>query len=593
MHLAKRATRFGVLAAPLVRKWRARGLGVLEANAHRGGEGGIGHGCGAATTTHPGPTPQANHDRVQNRGLPPSPKPETHPLHPTRHRPPARRPSRMACSPRRRQPRAARRRPPHALFFIPLLLLALTFSLLPPRLDAFAPLPARPSPPTPATRLYAATLTRTGPRTRRRNLPVNTPTPEVPDDEVEDEQGGGGGGKKWVRVYPIGLGKYGDRDAVFLARRKEVAEDIRLETLPVPLFSSGDVEMLRCAFSSKGTSSSNKAAVLWAARHLAVKDAGLLDNVPWEWVETGQGEAAEAKKAAYNACCFGKGVEGKEGGVFFASPYGLLLDVVGRRLSASVQELLIDEEDSPRGPGITFGPLVVLHETTMQADAGAGAGGGGEQGRGKLVDCLLDEVVGLALELDSPIKMPEDLYEGTAVPTQALQRGADGVLSLVAEKDRDNEGRVRDLMRLMESVKPAWEIGSAAEFGRLDAQAKRLCLIKSGAEDIPKRRQGPLELDLALLPFLDETVRREARIALATARGDWATVEKLQAEKSERGKVKDRLRQAKEEGDEALVAVLEEEYVRLTVAKIDPTQDEGSYQKDLDQDDWYLKNRRL
>lgn len=98
---------------------------------------------------------------------------------------------------------------------------------------------------------------------------------------------------------------------------------------------------------------------------------------------------------------------------------------------------------------------------------------------------------------------------------------------------------------------------------------------------------------MALLPFLDETVRREARIALAVERGDWATVEKLQAGKSERGKVKDRLRQAREEGDEVLLALLEEEYARLTVAKIDPTQDEGSYQKDLDQDDWYLKNRRL
>ena len=32
---------------------------------------------------------------------------------------------------------------------------------------------------------------------------------------------------------------------------------------------------------------------------------------------------------------------------------------------------------------------------------------------------------------------------------------------------------------------------------------------------IPKRREGEEELELALLPFLDETVRREARIELA------------------------------------------------------------------------------
>lgn len=41
-----------------------------------------------------------------------------------------------------------------------------------------------------------------------------------------------------------------------------------------------------------------------------------------------------------------------------------------------------------------------------------------------------------------------------------------------------------------------------------------------------------------------------------------------------------------------LAAELEAVYERLTVARLDPTQDEGSYQKDLDVDDWYLKSRQ-
>ena len=208
------------------------------------------------------------------------------------------------------------------------------------------------------------------------------------------------------------------------------------------------------------------------------------------------------------------------------------------------------------------------------------------------MDCLLDEVVGLSLELGRGIGMPEDLYEGTAVPTQALAR-ENGVLRLQAEKDRDNEGRVRDLMRKMDEVKPAWEITTAAEFRSMSPQDKRLSLIKSGAEDIPKRRQGPQELDLAMLSYLDETVRREARIALATEAGDWDAVAKLNEGKSKRGLLKDRIRAAVEAGDAELVAQLEEEFARLTTARLDPTQDEGSYQKDLDVDDWYLKNRRI
>lgn len=39
-------------------------------------------------------------------------------------------------------------------------------------------------------------------------------------------------------------------------------------------------------------------------------------------------------------------------------------------------------------------------------------------------------------------------------------------------------------------------------------------------QNIPKRRQGPEELDIAVLEYLDETVRREARIALAVE-GGW------------------------------------------------------------------------
>lgn len=54
-----------------------------------------------------------------------------------------------------------------------------------------------------------------------------------------------------------------------------------------------------------------------------------------------------------------------------------------------------------------------------------------------------------------------------------------------------------------------------------------------------------------------------------------------------------RLQAARAAGDAALVAELEEELAFLTMARQDPTQDEGAYQSYLDADDWYLKNRRI
>ncbi len=202
-----------------------------------------------------------------------------------------------------------------------------------------------------------------------------------------------------MRIYPLGLGKYGDQTAVFLGRRKDVGNVVggRLEALPVPIFASGDLEMLVAAFRARergndGDNSSHKfkPSVLWAGRHLATKDDGLFDNSPWEWVDKGGegggeggggGEvaaattvataaavarsaaaAAEAKKEAYNAFVFGRNVDPSK----FSSPYALMLHVVRVVVGAVVLELLIDEEDSPRGPGITFGPVVLLQEDVSQ-----------------------------------------------------------------------------------------------------------------------------------------------------------------------------------------------------------------------------------
>lgn len=117
--------------------------------------------------------------------------------------------------------------------------------------------------------------------------------------------------------------------------------------------------------------------------------------------------AAEAKRAAFDAF-LGKGLlPSFQAG----SPYGVLAAIIEDMLGAVVLDLLIDEEDSPRGPGITFGPLVLLQEAIPEDRFQPGSGGL----RGQLVDCLLDEVVGLSLELGRGIGMPEDLYEGTCV----------------------------------------------------------------------------------------------------------------------------------------------------------------------------------
>ena len=46
------------------------------------------------------------------------------------------------------------------------------------------------------------------------------------------------------------------------------------------------------------------------------------------------------------------------------------------------------------------------------------------------------------------------------------------------------------------------------------------------------------------------------------------------------------------EGDEDLAKILMDRLEILESCRMDATQDVGSYQKDLDADEWYLKDRR-
>lgn len=46
------------------------------------------------------------------------------------------------------------------------------------------------------------------------------------------------------------------------------------------------------------------------------------------------------------------------------------------------------------------------------------------------------------------------------------------------------------------------------------------------------------------------------------------------------------------DGDEELCRILVDRLEVLESCRMDPTKDVGSYQKDLDADEWYLQNRR-
>ena len=99
-------------------------------------------------------------------------------------------------------------------------------------------------------------------------------------------------------------------------------------------------------------------------------------------------------------------------------------------------------------------------------------------------------------------------------------------------------------------------------------------------------------LDKLLLPLIDESVRNEYNIREAERRGDFSLANDLRNNKSDRQKAKEQVEAARREGNEDVAKEWENEAEFLESLRADVTQDEGSYSRFLDRDDWYERDRQ-
>mmetsp|Transcript_6732 Transcript_6732/g.15319 ORF Transcript_6732/g.15319 Transcript_6732/m.15319 type:complete len:235 (+) Transcript_6732:1079-1783(+) len=97
----------------------------------------------------------------------------------------------------------------------------------------------------------------------------------------------------------------------------------------------------------------------------------------------------------------------------------------------------------------------------------------------------------------------------------------------------------------------------------------------------------PSILDEILLPLVDESVRRQYRIRDAERRKDYNEVEALRNEVSPRQSALERANNSREDGFDDEAIRLEEEAELYKALRADVTQDEGSYSRYLDRDEWY------
>jgi hypothetical protein len=98
-------------------------------------------------------------------------------------------------------------------------------------------------------------------------------------------------------------------------------------------------------------------------------------------------------------------------------------------------------------------------------------------------------------------------------------------------------------------------------------------------------------IDRLMLPLMDEAVRNQVLIRDAEARGDMAIANQLRRQRSRRHVAKDLAQSSTADDNSALANVWQEEADLAKSLRADVTQDEGSYSRFLDKDEWYERDR--
>ena len=345
---------------------------------------------------------------------------------------------------------------------------------------------------------------------------------------------------------------------------------------------------------------------------------------------------------------------------FYRSPFDLLNEILSDQLNADVIECVL-ENTSWLGGTIALGGAVVLRrrtptietklmgETLQTPDRDEDYGNLVKGGEIFVVECDVDEAIGVALACGLSIRVEKTIFErasmmGVQIETadsenegvmfkfQSIKQKLpywkvlDSGISLDVEGDPGNPETSRlspisiprTTSSLFDSIfeqtsnsnedntssssmfpndNPIKSINQFDSLGN-NGKAKTLLEMSNFSGRLPRPRtvrKAPVSenpLDKLLLPLIDESVRNEYNIREVERRGDFDLANQLRAKKSNRQKAKERAEIARREGNEDAAEEWESEAEFLEALRADVTQDEGSYSRFLDKDDWYERDRK-
>jgi len=347
----------------------------------------------------------------------------------------------------------------------------------------------------------------------------------------------------------------------------------------------------------------------------------------------------------------------------YRSPFDLLEEILLDQLNAKVIGCALENTSLLRGNLVLGGAIVLQRQTPTKRTQLAGEsvqyqdyeedyGNEGIQG-GEImvVECDVDEAIGVALAYDIPLMVGQSIFERAAVVAEPVAtsvttttsssaqdttepknmkealpvwRVKDSAIELEVEGEATTAERPspvsipRTTSSLFDSIFQARlsnENGSAStpslfptdnpikSLNQLDQmssedKAKTLLEMSNFRGKLPRprvvrnasRNENPL--DKLLLPLIDESVRNQYKIREAERQGDMNLVNELKKSKSNLLRAREQAELARTAGDEDRASEWEEEARFLESLRADVTQDEGSYSRFLDRDAWYERDRQ-
>jgi hypothetical protein len=240
-----------------------------------------------------------------------------------------------------------------------------------------------------------------------------------------------------------------------------------------------------------------------------------------------------------------------------------------------------------------------------------------------VVECHVDEAIGMGIACDLPVWIESDTWKRGTVMGQPAYSNAttewaplDPELSVLPEGQSKRDSITERVLPIQSSRNlnlydnivslPASSeakdlfptdnlVRSLSQYDQMsmDDKVRTMFAMSNFQESLPRRRvvlQNPSVLDQLLLPLVDESVRYEWSLRDAQERNDVARIQELQERQSQRSK-------AKMNAERANLSEVEKEYCDKEVEfysslRADATQDEGSYSRFLDRDEWYERDRQ-